>query len=213
MSWRPRTRCQGGKGELVRDPEGWFGFQETYDEMVEKCPDGGTLVELGVAFGRSIAYLTRRCMDAGKHRIKIYAVDPWWDDWWHVPAQYPTHIERPTWGGEHSQFGRDLGGPFSAFVHCMRAHAPEELERINVLRTTSGAASMLIGPCDGVLIDSNHNYEHVAQDIALWRSHMRPGGVFAGDDYSVNFPGVMRAVQEAFGPEGFIVRGTTWVAK
>jgi Methyltransferase domain len=193
---------------------GWCGFTETYDEMVATCPDGGTLCEIGVAFGRSLAYLSRRVIDSGKRRIKIYAVDPWWDDWWHVPEQYPTHIERPTWGGEHSQFGRDLGGPFSAFVHCMRTHAAEELERVNVLRCRSVDAAQFIGPCHGVLIDADHNYAAVAQDIALWRPHILPGGILAGDDWSErDFPGVCKAVREAFGEGQFETRGTTWIKR
>jgi hypothetical protein len=189
---------------------GWFGFRETYDEMVERTPSGGTIVEIGSAFGRSIAYLSRRVIDSGKH-IKLYAVDPWWDDWWQMPAQYPTTLTRPSWGGEYSQLGRDLGGPFSAFVALMRQHAPEELERVNVLRCRSADAAKFIGICDGVMIDGNHDYEAVAQDIALWRPHMKPGGILAGDDYhDGDFPGVVQAVREAFG-SSYGVRGTTWV--
>jgi hypothetical protein len=196
-----------------QDIPGWMGFGETYDEMVATCPDGGTIVELGVAFGRSAAYLARKVIDSGKD-IKLWAVDPWWADWWLVPDQYPTHCLRPTWGGEHSQFGRDLGGPFSAFVHCMRTHAPDELERLNVLRCKSSDAAKILGPCHGVMIDANHNYEMVAQDIALWRPHMMPGGILAGDDFSLaDFPGVVQAVNEAFGPNGYESRGTTWIKR
>lgn len=187
---------------------GWSGFLWIYDKAVEEAKDGDTIVEVGVAFGRSVAYLSRKVIDSGK-RIKIYAIDPWWDDWWCVPEQYPPHLERPTWGGEHSQFGRDLGGPFSAFVHCMRTHAPEELERINVLRCRSEDAAKFIGPCSLVLIDASHNYADVVQDIALWRPHVRAGGILAGDDWSeVDFPGVCKAVREAV--PGFQTQGTTW---
>lgn len=192
------------------DIPGWCSFQATYDEMVAATPDGGTIVEIGVAFGRSAAYLARKVIDANKPRIRLWAIDPFFDDWWHVPSTYPTHLERPTWGGEHAQFARDLGGPFSAFCHCMRKHAPEELERLNVCRCRSSQAAMFIGRCDGVLIDGDHNYEAVAQDIALWRMHMVKGGILAGDDYSHEFPGVQRAVREAFGTS-YEVRGTTWV--
>jgi len=181
--------------------------------MVEALPaKGGVLVEIGCAFGRSVASLARMVIDSGK-QAKIWAVDPWWDDWWCFPEQYPPHLERPTWGGEHAQFGRDLGGPFSAFIHCMRTHAPEELERINVLRCRSADAAKMVGPCHGVMIDGDHNYEAVAADIALWRPHMLRGGVLAGDDYHAgDFPGVVRAVREAFG-ERYEVRGTTWVVR
>jgi cephalosporin hydroxylase len=190
------------------DIPGWFGFRDTYDRAVALAQDGDTFVEVGVAFGRSVAYLSRAVIDSGK-KVKIYAVDPWWDDWWHVPDQYPTHLERPTWGGEFSQMGRDLGGPFSAFCHLMRTHAHEELERINVLRCKSHEAASIVGPCRMVMIDANHNYAEVAKDIAIWRPHMLPGGIFAGDDYSEgDFPGVVQAVKENV--PGYEVQGTTW---
>jgi len=48
----------------------------------------------------------------------------------------------------------------------MATQAPEELERVNVLRCSSADAARMIGPCDLVMIDANHNYESVAQDIA-----------------------------------------------
>lgn len=189
---------------------GWSGFLQTYDEAVERAADGAVFVEIGVAFGKSLAYLARRVIDSGK-KVKIWAVDPWWDDWWQFPEQYPAKLERPTWGGEYSQFGRDLGGPFSAFVHCMRTHAPEELERVNVLRCRSSDAAQIIGSCDLVMIDGDHNYSAVAQDIALWRPHVKLGGLLAGDDYHEgDFPGVVRAVKEAFAGD-FQVRGTTWL--
>jgi hypothetical protein len=189
---------------------GWFAFRETYDEAVAKAPqDGAVFVEIGVAFGRSIAYLARRVIDSGKH-IKIYAVDPWWDDWWMMPEQYPETLTRPSWGGEHSQLGRDLGGPFSAFCGLMLKYAPVEFERLTVLRATSAQAAQIIGPCDMVMIDGNHDYVHVAQDIALWRPHVKRGGLLAGDDYhDKDFPGVVRAVGEAFG-SNYQARGTTW---
>ena len=192
---------------------GWYGFASTYSEFVQRAPaSGGVYVEIGTAFGRSVASLARMFIDSGK-TARIWAVDPHFEDWWLVPEQYPAHLERPTWGGEYAQFGRDLGGPFSAFMHCMRTHAPEELERINVLRCRSIDAAKFIGRCHGVLIDGDHNYEAVAQDIAIWRPHMMPGGILAGDDYSeVDFPGVCRAVREAFGSK-YEVRGTTWIVR
>jgi hypothetical protein len=95
----------------------------------------------------------------------------------------------------------------------MTLHAPEELERVNVLRCTSADAARFIGPCDLVMIDANHNYESVAQDIALWRPHIKCGGVLAGDDYSAqDFPGTVRAVKEAFGDD-YRVQGTTWITR
>ena len=195
------------------DIPGWSGFLEIYDLAVDEAQqEGGVIVELGVAFGRSLAYLSRRVIDSGK-KIKIYGVDPWWDDWWMLPDQYPTDLGgRPSWGGEYSQWARDQGGPFSAFLKCMATHAPEELERVNVLRCSSADAARMIGPCDLVMIDANHNYESVAQDIALWKPHIKVGKILAGDDYSErDFPGTVRAVKEAFSQ--VTVNGTTWAVR
>jgi len=94
----------------------------------------------------------------------------------------------------------------------MRTHAPEELERLNVCRCRSVDAAKFIGGCHGIMIDADHNFEAVAQDIAIWRPHMMPGGILAGDDWSSDFPGVQQAVREAFG-SGFETRGTTWMVR
>jgi hypothetical protein len=190
---------------------GWFSFQHAYDEMVEAARDGETIVEIGVAFGRSLAYLTQRVVESGK-RIRVVAVDPWQDDRWEFPSDYPLDAPRPGWGGEHADWARLQGGPFSAFLASMRAHAPELVERITVLRCKSSDAAKMIGPCRGVLIDGSHDYEAVAQDIALWRPHVVSGGILAGDDWSPEFPGVVQAADEAFGGrEGYEQKGTTWL--
>lgn len=190
---------------------GWFAFRETYDEMIESAHDGETIVEIGVAFGRSLAYLAERVISSGK-RVRVVGVDPWIDDRWEFPADYPTDASRPGWGGEHATWARGLGGPFSAFVASMREHAPAALEFVKVMRCRSADAAKFIGPCRGVLIDGSHNYEDVAQDIALWSPHVVTGGILAGDDWhEAEFPGVCRAVREAF--QRFDTKGTTWIVR
>jgi cephalosporin hydroxylase len=52
-----------------------------------------------------------------------------------------------------------------------------------------------------VFLDALHDYESVKADIAAWLPLVRPGGVIAGHDYSpTDWPGVVQAVQERFGP-------------
>lgn len=195
---------------------GWFGFQKTYDRFIAESKDGDTLVEIGVAFGRSLAYLCEGLMAANK-RVTVYAIDPWIDDRWEFPQDYPIDAPRPGWGGEHAELARSQGGPFSSFLHNLRTHSPLTLEYAKVLRCRSTEAHRMIGPCRGVLIDGSHDYENVIQDIAVWRPHIIPGGILAGDDYStVDFPGVVKAVEETFGRSSatggreYNVEGTTW---
>lgn len=188
------------------DIPGWFDFQHVYDEAVETAPRGATLVEIGVAFGRSLAYLARRAIDAKRHDLRIVGVDPWVDDWT-TPTGWKEEA-RPTWGSEHAEWARSVGGPFSAFVVKMRDHAPEELERVTVWRMDSFQASVAMSGDTRVhmaFIDGDHRYEAVAQDVRVWGR----ATILAGHDYSHDFPGVVRAVDEAFAL-GKTVTGTTW---
>ncbi len=58
---------------------------------------------------------------------------------------------------------------------------------------------------DAVIIDANHNYEFVRDDLAAWVPKVKPGGIVAGDDYrNASWPGVERAVNEALGTVDFI---------
>lgn len=61
---------------------------------------------------------------------------------------------------------------------------------------------------DLVFIDAIHLYEAVKKDIAAWLPKVRPGGILCGDDYTNDFPGVIKAVKEAFGE--VYVQGAVW---
>lgn len=178
------------------DIPGWYNFDDVYAQAIAEAQDGDVLVEVGVAFGRSLAHLARMAIDSGK-KLHIYGIDPWIDDWT-APVNYDPHNGRPTWGAEHAEWARSLGGPFNAFCHAMRTHAPEELEYVNVIRATSvQAAQMFYGDnARMVFIDANHNYDAVRSDIYSWVPLVMRGGIFAGHDYTPDFPGVEQAVHE-----------------
>jgi hypothetical protein len=50
---------------------------------------------------------------------------------------------------------------------------------------------------DMIYIDAAHEYQEVASDIRGWWRQLRVGGVMIGDDFSLYWPGVIRAVEEA----------------
>lgn len=65
---------------------------------------------------------------------------------------------------------------------------------------------------DIVFIDANHEYEAVKDDIEAWIPHVQPNGILCGHDYTPEFPGVQKAVQELFSLAGSTPRvfaGTT----
>jgi len=58
--------------------ESYFSFEDLYSRAAKHFPSGSTFVELGVLHGKSLAYLTVECINAGKNN-KIYGVDTF--DW------------------------------------------------------------------------------------------------------------------------------------
>ncbi len=70
------------------------------------------------------------------------------------------------------------------------------------MKMTSQKAAPLIadGCLDLVFIDVDpHDYEECSRDIKLWLPKIRPGGIISGHDYGQAYPGVVKAVSEAFG--------------
>lgn len=63
-------------------------------------------------------------------------------------------------------------------------------------RSPEAAAWLADGSVDLVFVDGDHNYEPVRQDLAAWRPKLRAGGILAGHDYSLVYPGVVQAVNE-----------------
>lgn len=61
-------------------------------------------------------------------------------------------------------------------------------------------------PCF-IFIDAEHDYENVKRDID-WAKKMKIP-IISGHDYGTLYPGVKRAVEEAF-PKAFEVRGSVW---
>lgn len=69
-----------------------------------------------------------------------------------------------------------------------------------VLREPSVVAAGLVSDetFDLVFIDADHSYRAVRDDIAAWLPKVTHGGILAGHDYNYEWPGVIRAVDEAF---------------
>lgn len=66
------------------------------------------------------------------------------------------------------------------------------------------------GWADFIFVDAGHSYEAVKDDIACWERKVKPGGWFGGHDYHPRFPGVIRAVNEAF-KDVKVLPGWIWV--
>ena len=204
--------------------DGWFDFEDIYDQAIARAAESSVFVEVGAWQGRSTAYMASRIKDSGK-KIAFYVVDLW-----------------------ESSSGYGLENVFSIFETNMFECGVRKY--VLPLRESSlqAAASFADGTVDFCFIDGDHSYEAVKQDIMAWLPKVRPQGILAGHDYldffdrpsakhkatslnsasssgvcidydSLNlfhyrppnpFPGVRQAVDELF--EGrFVVQGTSWI--
>lgn len=88
------------------------------------------------------------------------------------------------------------------------------VERIYWMTTRQAAPLVPDGWADFVFIDAGHSYEAVRDDIADWLPKLAPGGWFGGHDYHEAWPGVIEAVNDAFGKGGFYtLPGHIWARK
>lgn len=168
-----------------------------YDWAIERAPaDRASLfVELGVAFGRSLAYASTRIATSGKPII-LMGFDPWLVPEWLAPE----HRAIVDAHGGFELACRSFVGPFGC--------NPLPLSSVAAARVVAGVG-MGIAPrdCDFVFIDADHTYESLLQDLGAWWPLVRPGGAIAGHDHTPNFPGIERACREFFA-DGYESIGT-----
>lgn len=163
-----------------------------YRQLIPDLGPRGALAEVGVAWGRGAIYAASVFVGLGWKEGRVYAVDSW-----RGPGD-------PDLGHSAMHFSAALA---SIALNVL----PYEADIIYPIRMASPAAAGCFGAgeLDLVLIDGCHTYEAVMADIAGWTRTIRAGGVLAGHDYTDDFPGVRRAVEEAFGPR-VSVRGSCW---
>lgn len=154
--------------------QGWFGFQDLYQEQVDRVQTPAHFVEIGAWQGKSTAYMAVAIAQSGK-QIKFDVVDTWQGSLEHQDDAIVKEQRL-----------------YDVFLNNI-----EPVKHIvNPQRMTSMEASKLYADhsLDFVFIDASHEYEDVLDDIRHWLPKVKPGGMLGGDDY--NWPGVNRAVKE-----------------
>ena len=151
-------------------------------------------VELGVAYGGNSASIL-----SIDNVTKLYGVDPYlhmdgYDDPMNLPQQ---------------EFDK-------LYVSVLKRL--DDKRYTHIRKTSKEAVNDVPGQVDFIFIDADHSYEGVKEDIEIWFSKVRIGGIISGHDYGhVNFPGVKKAVHEFFDVFGWQVHdegeGVWWVEK
>lgn len=155
------------------------------------------IIEVGVWKGKTTQILARNT------RGRVWAVDHWMGTP-HDPDQHALYEAAVSSGRKtvRREFMRNL-------------HDYITRGRVHVVDMDSAAAAEHLfeihGPSfDMVFIDADHSYEACARDIAAYRQCLRSGGLLCGHDYKESYPGVMRAVDEAFGGAAIVGPASIW---
>lgn len=175
-----------------RTVPGWFDFQDIYREAVAGVAwtpslTAARFVEIGVAFGRSAIFMAEE-IRASRKRIAFDAIDSW------LPEDGTPGDARTI------DPLRELAAACGGMLRAFEWYAAEcgVREYINAVQEDSLRASKFYvdGSLDLVFLDSSHRYAETRAEIAAWLPKVRPGGVFAGHDFTPAWPGVVRAVGE-----------------
>lgn len=179
-------------------------FEEFYTSLVLRLDHRSKMVEVGCAYGRSLAFLVHAFYSEGKPPPQLFAVDVW-DEWM---------------GGEQKDFQPFLLAiknvcktPYQAFEYLINRHAPLAAQHINIIQGSSVNCSRDLpdASLDVVFIDAYHDYQQGRADIQAWLPKVKPGGLLAGDDYDRDmYPGFVQAVDEELRGK-FTTKGRIWI--
>ena len=158
--------------------ENWFSYPNLYKSIVDKFGSGSKFVEVGSWKGKSTAYMAVEIANSGKD-IEFYCID--------------------TWEGSVEHKGmEELPKLYDIFLENMKPveeyYFPLKIPSLNACKKFKDES------LDFVFLDASHEYEDLKEDIKVWISKIKPGGILAGHDYYNEgtdwFPGVKQAVNE-----------------
>lgn len=174
-----------------------------WHEVLCRLPDGEpvTMAEIGVWRGD----LSRRLLSRRK-RLHLLLVDPW-----------RTAEAGTSWADSRSRMTTIPQRTFDEALAGVEAIAAQHPGRATILRMPSVEAAREVTDqsLHAAFLDGDHSYEGLRGDIAAWLPKVRTGGWIGGHDFGAHrFPGVRRAVEEAFTAADVEIGGDhTWFAR
>lgn len=156
------------------------------------------MAEVGVWMGATAGKVL-----AARQNVHYVAIDAW-----QKPAPDSLYATSPDTIAKQDQAYFD-----DCYAKACKVMRPYSSRR-HIIRMWSEDAVRLYadGTFDMVFIDAEHTYEGVKADIERWLPKVRKGGVISGHDYGnlPRFPGVAKAVDEAFGTDIELDGDCTW---
>ena len=138
-------------------------------------------------------------INSGK-KIRFDVVDTWCGSEEPQPDGMAADVNLNTKGYIYSDFLNNL--------------APV-VQYLNPIQSTSVEAAKLYpdASLDFVYLDAGHSFEDINQDLNVWFPKIKYGGYIAGHDCSLDWPGVVKAVEKfpKFKKELLPALGISWI--
>ncbi|CAE7230838.1 unnamed protein product [Symbiodinium pilosum] len=145
------------------------------------------MAEIGVWYGDVSAYLLSEFPN-----LRMLLVDPY-----HLRVEGAAEDQPQGLPVEALDIGTQRTQPFRNRATHLLQHSVEAASWVS-------RSSM-----DLVYVDGDHSYEGAASDLAAWWPILRVGGAMVGHDYTITWPGVVRAVNEFADAHGLDVNFST----
>jgi predicted O-methyltransferase YrrM len=163
---------------FYKDIPGWFSYEYVYKDIVEQAEDGSLFVEIGSYKGMSTAFMAVEIINSGKD-IKFECIDP-------------MELGIGSWScNEEEQQG------YSEKDFHQRLESVKDHYKLHKMTSNEAAELYDDGSIDFLMIDGDHGYEAVFQDITNYLPKMRSGGLIVGDDAYED--DIKRALNDAAG--------------
>jgi hypothetical protein len=146
--------------------EGWFSYDYLYKDAINRAEDGAVFVEIGSFKGRSTAYMAVEIINSGK-KISFNCVDPQelLSHYAESAKEQPEIFE----GYNEVDFHRRLE-PVKGYYNLIKE------------KSSNAVHQFQDGSIDFLMVDGDHTYEAVKEDILNFLPKMKIGGVITGDD-------------------------------
>jgi len=172
---------------IYQNIDGWCDFESIYTDMVNKFSDNSLFVEIGTWLGKSASYMAVEIANSEKN-IRFDCIDTWRGDIWGIEG----------WEYQKKEKIQNIN---DYLYDIFLKNIEPVKDYINIVK---GWSYDLVNNYDNesidfLFIDSCHDYESLTKELEDWYPKVKINGIIAGHDYTHNFPGVIKSVNEFFG--------------
>lgn len=158
---------------------GWFSYENIYAEVAQMAEDGDLIVEIGSFKGKSTAFMCVEIANSGK-KVQFDCIDPM------VPMSHYA---------ESAKNEADDWADYTVDKFHERLEPVKGLYNLIQKTSAEAAAQYADKSIDFIMIDGDHTYQGVYDDVVAFLPKMKSGGIMTGDD--AWDAGVWKAVNDA----------------